>query len=120
MTITPGPITVKGNSFTTSWRHLLSTTLDAGGNGTINFQDMSHDYIIEQVCLQVDGGTGGSAIVEINNAFICGTASGSLDSADGNPPIILRAGEQLQISWSSVTAGKAAHCTLIGQVVVYK
>lgn len=120
MTMTPGPIIKAAGFYTTAWRQSLSATLDDSGSGSITFQDASHDYIIQQICLQVDNGVGGVAIVEINHNFICGTASGALDSADGEPAIPLRAGEILTISWASVSTGKAAHCTLIGQAVVYR
>lgn len=101
------------------WRKSLGVTLQ-NGNGTIEYTDPSHIYIIEQVAIQVDGGTNGSCIVEIGNDFICGTNSGSLDSADGTPPIVLHPGETLRISWVGVANGTEAHATLIGMAVTYQ
>lgn len=108
------------SSYQTEWRLTKSTELDDNGSGTISFADPSHSYLIEQISVQVDNGIGGVCIVEINNAFICGTASGALDSADGLPAIILRAGETLTVTWANVSTGTAAHVTYIGKVTVYQ
>lgn len=99
------------------------TSSAAGGKGTYTFQDPSHDYNIQQICLNVTGGTGGLAIVEVDGAFICGTNSGALDSADGDPAIILRAGQILSIQWAniqSLAAAGSAIVTLIGTAVYYQ
>src|SRR5690348_11603188 len=89
------------------WRKTLGVTL-VNFAGTIEFNDPSHIFIIEQIAIQVDGGTNGACIVEVGNDFICGTNSGSLDSADGTPAIVLHPGETLRISWTGVTTGTEA------------
>ena len=100
---------------------VISSTA-AGGAGIYKFQDPSHEYHIQQICLNVNNGTGGLAIVEVDNAFICGTNSGALDSADGDPAIILEAGQILSIQFANVqglaAAGNAV-ITLIGVAVYY-
>jgi hypothetical protein len=98
------------------------TASAAGGKGTYTFQDPSHEYHIQQICINVVGGTGGLAIVEVDAAFICGTNSGALDSADGDPAIILPAGSILSIQWANIQSlpvASNAIITLIGVAVSY-
>jgi hypothetical protein len=93
-----------------------------GGTGTYKFQDPSHEYHIQQICINVSGGTGGLAVVEVDGFFICGTNSGALDSADGDPAIILPAGSILSIQWANIQSlpvGGNAVVTLIGVAVTY-
>ena len=113
------------SSFTAPWNTTKSIVLGSsgsggGGSGTLTFQDPSHDYIIEQISVYCPGGQGGYCQIFIDNAFICGSLSGALDSADGTPSLQFRAGSKLTVVWTNVDAGhnQTAYATFIGQVVV--
>ena len=105
-------------NITQSWRTTLQTNLSNGG-ATLQFVDPAIDYIISQISMSIPSGTGGTGIVTINGAFVCGTNSPSLDSADGVPPLYYRANDVLTVTINGVSGGTLCNVTLIGARVTY-
>lgn len=85
-----------------------TSKIAVGGSGQI---DISHtntatEWDIYQISVSC-GMMGASCVVQLvlNNAFLCATPQGSLDTATGPPDVVLNASDILSAVWSNGIVG---------------
>lgn len=90
-------------------------TADSTGTATATFDQVEQGYIwlVTAGSVRTNSATDTRAIVWAGPRFMDGSDSGNFDATDRNSPILVAAGEQLQIVWSGATPG--AVCTFDGQ-----
>jgi len=93
----------------------LSAQANAAGTATIDYSDPSHDYIIEQISVSTNGVLQGVCTVKRNSFFIMGSAQAISDTADGEPPILLSAGEHLVLTFTAVDPGCQCYAYMAGE-----
>jgi hypothetical protein len=87
----------------------------AGGTGTDTIPlspPSGYKWSCSQVSVESTSTTATTCTVNINGNFICGTARGNQDSADGTP-VPVNNGDTLNIVWSGASAGAQLTTTVV-------
>lgn len=85
--------------------------LDTNGNGFISFSPFveSVEWDVYQISIQTGINTANcTARIFHNGFFLCASAAGSLDSADGPPDVVVMPNEMLRVQWYNGTSGDVA------------
>ncbi len=90
-------------------RSVSATSVPGSTTATATFTTNGIDMLIQQISVQNTAGVG-QAEVFLDNAFVCGSSQGWIDSADGDPPIVMSAGATLTVVWTGLPAASSVGC----------
>lgn len=68
-------------------------------------------WLVSQVSVSLSTGSG-NAFLFRNGYFLTGTVAGGSDSADGSPPTVITADDNLTLSWTGAVPGAIAKGTI--------
>lgn len=83
-----------------------SATVDLNGNATARLINRGpNTFVVNQVSIEMPNAPSGAVANLRKDGVLITLMVANADVADGDPPVVLRQGETLNVEWSSCTPG---------------